>query len=52
MSNRARVERVAVKVAPLVDELTFVGGAVAEFYVTRAVSESIRVPVADTDLEN
>lgn len=49
MSNRERVERVATKIAPLCADVTFVGGAIAEFYVTRAVSESVRV-TTDTDI--
>lgn len=49
MSNLVRVERVARKLDALRDDVVFVGGAVAEFYVTRPVSEKVRA-TEDTDV--
>jgi predicted nucleotidyltransferase len=43
------VERVAAKIAPIADEVVFIGAAVAEFYVTRPVSETVRA-TEDTDV--
>jgi len=49
VSNLARVQRVARKLDALRDDVVFVGGAVAEFYVTRPVSEKVRA-TDDTDV--